>query len=245
MHNQTQKPLFIGFNWKVNPTSLDDAKTLFETYKKLNLDTGNSFESAIFVPDLYISSLINQGVNVGPQNISANLNGAFTGDTSAKMYKNMGCKYAIVGHSETRKELNLSSQTLSKKVQMAISESIIPIYCIAFTDVNFAEKQLTDDLNQVFNDINQNDKIVVAFEPLDSIGGVAMSNENIDHYLSLIKSFIKEKNFVDVPVLYGGGVNSTNITEILKCKNVDGFLVGGASLKSAELEKMFKIASDR
>jgi triosephosphate isomerase (TIM) len=236
------KNIFVGFNWKMNPVSIQAAAELFQVYS--NLKGNSKFDFAVFAPDIYISRMTGQGVDFGSQSVSIqNPTGAFTAETSAKMYKELGAKYALIGHSESRTNLNLSSENLNSKVKIALTESLIPVLCTAYHDQTKGEQQLSQDLDKTLLGVDGSKEIIVAFEPLDSIGGSAMTPENVDKYLGFLKDYLSKKGFSNAKVLYGGGVNSANLESMLNCQNLDGVLVGGSSLKPDEINKFFEIAN--
>lgn len=248
--NQLDKTFFLGFNWKMNPNTTLEAKNLFQKY--LELKNKANFDFAIFVPDIYLPLCTKQGLQLGSQDIAIAQNGAYTSQISGQMYKETGCNYAMIGHSETRRDLNLSLETMKSKIVSAIENNLIPVYCIGFTDEKLAHTQLAqeleimfdnlDDSNQVFINQIQNNPTIIAFEPVASIGsGKALSPQKVNHFLGFIKSILTDKNLVNIKVLYGGSVTSSNILELSHCENLDGFLLGGASLKPLELDKIFTI----
>jgi triosephosphate isomerase (TIM) len=233
------KSIYLGFNWKVNPETLSEASNLLQTYTELKAD----FDYDIFVPFVFLGSLQGKGVSVGSQDVSANGSGAFTGQITAKMLKGMNVKSALIGHSETRVENSLSHETLNKKISKCLEEGVVPVICTAFHSSQTAESELTSDLTATLNNIKKDSELVIAFEPLESIGGIAMSTDKVDFYLGFIKKLLSELGFTKTKVLYGGGVNSKNVTELLNCPNLDGCLIGGASLKTDELKSIFELTN--
>ncbi len=252
--SQTKK-LFLGFNWKMNPTTTTEAINLFQKY--IDLKDKANFDFVIFAPSIYLNTLTNQGVQIGSQDISTAQNGAYTAQISGQMSANIGCSYAMIGHSEARRDYNLDLLTIKNKILSAGQNNLIPVYCIGFTDEKLAHTQLANELETIFDNISEgydpaifdqiqnntkNQQTIIAFEPIASIGsGKALDPQKVNHYLSFIKHILTDKNLSNIKVLYGGSVTSTNIKELSECENLDGFLLGGASLKPAELEKIFEI----
>ncbi len=234
------KSIYLGFNWKVNPETISSAKSLFQTYSSLS----SNFDYSIFVPFPYLSMLKDNNVSVGAQDVSANENGAFTGQVTAKMLKDLGIEATLIGHSETRVENSLTSSILNKKIAKSLDAGILPVICTAFHHIDKAEDELTADLVANLQGININSSLIIAFEPLDSIGGAAMSADKVNYYLGFIKTLLSKNGFNQVKVLYGGGVNSANIIELLSCPNLDGCLIGGASLKPDQLKEIFNLTNE-
>jgi triosephosphate isomerase (TIM) len=233
------KSIYLGFNWKVSPETVSQAKDLLQSYTSLNAN----FSYSVFVPFPYLGLLEGQNVSVGAQDVSANGTGAFTGQVTAAMLKDLGVQITLIGHSETRMENTLTNSTLNKKVAKSLSSGILPVLCTAFHNIDKGEAELTADLVANLQGINPNSPLIIAFEPLDSIGGAAMSADRVDHYLGFIKTLLTKNGFNQVKVLYGGGVNSGNIVELLNCPNLDGCLIGGASLKPDQIKQIFELTN--
>lgn len=201
------KPLIVA-NWKMNPLTLEEAKNIFDQVKDLG--------AVICPPFTCISAL---GAN-GAQDCFWEEKGAFTGEISPQMLKNLGVEYVIVGHSERRKYQEETDEVVFKKLQAALSAGLKPILCI-------------DKISQLPKDIKEG--FIVAYEPLFAIGtGKACPPEKAEE----MRLAIKKK--AQVPVLYGGSVNSQNAADYVKGAGFDGLLVGGASLKPQEFVDIVK-----
>jgi triosephosphate isomerase (TIM) len=176
-------------------------------------------------------------VFVGGQNCSAEKIGARTGEISASMLVDMGCRYVILGHSERRTHQGESSKLIKEKAQEAVSSGLIPIICVGET----TEQRLcgtTHDviLEQLEASIPEEGKIMIAYEPVWAIGsGKSATCDDISHVHDYIRA---HPRFGGVPLLYGGSVSAQNISEILATANVDGVLVGGASLDVDQINIM-------
>lgn len=267
---QATKKLFIGFNWKMNPSSLFDAKKLFEIYTIANFerkDNGSSnFSPVLFVPSLYFSFLQSHNpsnIKLGAQDISNKEGGALTGQISSLMLASIDCKYSLVGHSETVKEYQLNTDKVRDKMAQAFENDIIPILCISgLVDIWTKLGRVFDDriIDLIQKKSNQNfgtkrqPLFVVAFEPTANIGtGQALNQSSIQKNLTEIEEFLKSKNIFKEtdPVsghwvgqyisIYGGSVNSDNIKELSKIESVDGFLLGGASLNAEQIQNIFRL----
>lgn len=213
-------------------------KDRFREYQK-ELSTINTFNKMIICPTfLNISNYDLNNFSLGAQNVSINGNGAYTGEISASQLKSFGVKYTIVGHSERRQYQKESNDEINKKVNNLLENGIIPILCIGETReerVSGKVKEvLIKELLAAVENINDEDKekIIIAYEPIWAIGtGLIPTNSEIEEVFQLIK-----KNFPKNKVLYGGSANEKNIDVLNQCKIIDGYLLGGISLKPDKLK---------
>jgi len=231
----------IVANWKLNG-SID----FIEQYlKELNCEKSenSSICGIVCTPSVYFHKLAGKltPLFLGGQDCSNYNQGAYTGEVSASMLKDVSCQFCIVGHSERRKIFGQSNEDICIKVMNLIANNINPIICIGETSEE-KSKNLTKDilyaqiLKSVPN-IATKDFAIIAYEPIWAIGtGLTPSLEEIDNIHSFIKNEIQ--NFENYKILYGGSVNSNNASEIMGLKNVDGVLVGGASLDALEYNKI-------
>ncbi len=179
-------------------------------------------------------------IHLGGQDCHAEKNGAFTGDVSAIMLKDCGCEYVILGHCERRQYLNESDQLIARKVSAAIDANLTPILCIGESKNLRQNNSYLDFIGkQIENNIPVNleiDNLIIAYEPVWSIGtGLVPTIKEIEEIAEFIKSKISaNKNIKNFAILYGGSVKKENSAEILAINNIDGLLVGGASLKADE-----------
>lgn len=241
MKNRT----FCVANWKMymNKKSISD---FFKEYNTYNLNKNNS--NVIFCPSNihleYISK--NNNILLGSQNVSHFKNGAYTGQTSIEMLKNQNVSYCIIGHSERREFCNEDNWKIKLKFDLIINSNIIPILCIGekLKDrqngkvKNILEKQLHDIF---INFKDNNKKFIIAYEPVWSIGSGKTANVNtIFETHNIIKSIIKKYSLKNenIYLLYGGSVNEKNAKSISEIDNVDGFLVGSASIKPLSFYKI-------
>lgn len=201
------KPLIVA-NWKMNPSTLAEAEIIFNQVK----ETG----AIICPPFIYLSALKANGA----QDCFWEEKGAYTGEISPQMLKDLGVEYVIIGHSERRKYQKETDEIAEKKLKAALAAGLKPILCV-------------DKISQLPKDIK--DSFIVAYEPLFAIGtGKACPPEKAE------KMRIAIKNKINFPVLYGGSVNSQNAGDYIKGAHFDGLLVGGASLKPAEFIDIIK-----
>ncbi len=223
----------IVANWKMNG-NIDFARDAI-----ININEIESENDIILCPPTALLYLFeNFRYNVGAQNCFYEESGAFTGETSPKLIKELGCKYVLLGHSERRTIFNEDNDIVFKKWEAAIANNLIPIFCIGekSEDRQKWKDVLSFQLKKFLN-INLH-KTIFAYEPIWSIGtGKVPSLDEIETVAKFIKTQIK------APLLYGGSVNISNSSQILECKNVDGLLIGGASLKVEEFKKIAVITN--
>lgn len=232
------KKLIIG-NWKMNPNSLQEAKNLFNSIKE-GIKNVKS-EVVICPPFVYLPAIAegNSGLALGAQNIFWEEKGAFTGEISAEMLKDLGVEYVIIGHSERRK-LGETDELINKKIKEALDDNLKVIFCIGETqdDRNKGKKSeiLEKQIKIGLNEVKITENLIIAYEPVWAIGtgnncGVEETKESIE--------FIK-KIVPNIKTLYGGSVKSENSGDYIKKTEADGLLVGGASLDSEEFIKIVK-----
>lgn len=179
-------------------------------------------------------------IKLGGQDCHAHDKGAFTGDISAKMLKDCGAWYVILGHSERRKHQGESDQLIAKKTIAAVKQNLVPIICVGESKAQRENGKFHDFIiNQLEHSIPKDlpiAKLIVAYEPVWSIGsGLIPTTKQIEEVAALIKKELhKNKNIAEFKIVYGGSVNRTNAEEILQAQNVNGLLVGGASLHVKE-----------
>jgi triosephosphate isomerase (TIM) len=235
------KKLMVG-NWKMNQGTLECKDFFFEFNKRYSKKT----EAWIAPQSLYIRMCHELGfkshVRIGAQNCSDNLNGAYTGEISPLFLKDVGAHFVILGHSERRQYFNETSTALNAKVKTAIQEDLAVIYCVGET---LAEREAGQTLSIIENQIHQglNDQskataenLIIAYEPVWAIGtGKTATPSQAQEVHAHIRQILKDKfpAFGDkTRILYGGSVKPDNVAELLAQKDIDGGLVGGASLKA-------------
>ena len=218
----------IAANFKMNLTKKEIDNYLKEIDNK-KINNVIFFPSNLYIP--YFSKY-----NIGSQDISFKELGSITGDTSIKQYLDFNIKYVLIGHSERRKYFN-DSKYISDKVNLALKNNIIPIICVGETkeeyNNNLTKKVLKDELDEALeNNITLlNNEIIIAYEPIFSIGtNKVLDIKEIENIITYIKSYLKNTYLLDIKVLYGGSVNLNNIGNLEKISNLDGYLIGNASL---------------
>ncbi len=246
--------MIVAGNWKMNLNineAIELSNELLKHKEIFDKEKIIIFPSFLIIPEIY-NLYKNSKVSIGAQDCSIYDNGAFTGQVSAKMIKDAGCKYVIIGHSERRSLCHETSSIVSLKAVKAISAGLKVIICIGENLKDrengdyllVLEDQLKKSLSGISSDSNLiSNAIIIAYEPVWAIGtGNTASKKDIEEVHKFIKEIINTNyqfNY-DLPILYGGSVNSKNSSEIFKIDNVDGVLVGGASLKSDEFFKIIK-----
>ena len=245
------KRLFIGGNWKCNNTLSESAGLINNVINKLKFDKSKT-EVAVFPTSLHIPSslslIANKSIHIGSQNVSSSNFGAFTGETSPLHLKDMGIKWTLVGHSERRSLYGENDTDVALKVSKCLENGLQVVLCIGETledrESNFTLKVIEKQLNEVVNKnkLEANwENIVIAYEPVWAIGtGKVASSGQAQEVHSFIREFIKNKicNKVasNIRIIYGGSVNDKNCFELISQLDIDGFLVGGASLKSTFID---------
>ena len=224
--------IFIA-NWKLN----GDIQFIKEYYQKLIPSDNNCV--VVCSPNIFLNQLKtnNSTLFSGAQDVSIYNEGAYTGEISAAMLNDNNIKFCIVGHSERRQHFNESNKAVNLKSINLIKNKIIPVVCIGET-LEEKEKKITKDvlLNQINESIpaiSNNQNTIIAYEPIWAIGtGLTPTLDDIDEVHSYIRNI--DKKFNKFKILYGGSVKSSNSADINQIKNVDGCLIGGASLKVNE-----------
>ncbi len=178
-------------------------------------------------------------VQLGAQNVHWEENGAYTGEISGPMLTEIGVRYVIVGHSERRQYFGETNQTVNLRLKAAQKYGLIPILCVGETkqqrDAQETESLIIDQLKSALVDVNQ-EKLVIAYEPIWAIGtGDTCETKEANRVIGLIRSQLTNP---DVPIQYGGSVKPDNIDQIMAQPEIDGALVGGASLEAASFARI-------
>ncbi|WP_419026057.1 triose-phosphate isomerase [Emergencia sp.] len=234
---------FIAGNWKMYKTK-KEAMEFAESFKQLYKDT--DIRAAICAPFTQLDTLVEAfrgtGIGVGAQNVHFEDEGAFTGEISVAMLKEIGVDYCIVGHSERRQYFAETDETVNLKLKKLLTESAIrPILCVgenlsqreAGKEKEVVSQQIEKDFAGLTSE--QAEQIVIAYEPIWAIGtGKTASAEQAEEMCAFIRTIVEELYDEDtcdkVIIQYGGSVKPENATEIMNMDEIDGALVGGASL---------------
>jgi len=236
---------FIIGNWKMNGLISDSRERVENIISWIRDNDNSSFNMVLCPPATLIykvSELVkDSNLKFGGQDCHDKVSGAFTGNISAQMLKDMGADYTIVGHSERRQYHNETSKLIAKKAKAAHDSGLISIICIgeqgSDREAGKEKDIISDQLNKSIPDSANVENTIIAYEPIWAIGtGKTASNEDIAAMHDFIRAKLENKfdKGSNVPILYGGSVKAANAKEILKISNVNGVLVGGASLKADE-----------
>lgn len=234
-------------NWKCNPITLKEAERLFDSVKRRARKVKN-VEIVICPPFVYLlatQSFSHRAIKLGSQDCFWEQKGAFTGEVSPLMLKNLGCKYVIVGHSERRRWFGETDEMLNKKIKAVLSAGLKPIFCIGETLKEREDGRTFDVLKEQIEkglvSVSQKEikDLMIAYEPVWAIGtGKACpSSEAITAALfirKLLNELFGQKISKTIPILYGGSVNIKNAADYTKEIQIQGLLVGGASLDAKE-----------
>ncbi|WP_028600799.1 triose-phosphate isomerase [Ottowia thiooxydans] len=244
------KKLIVG-NWKMNGSLAGNDALVRELLGGIGQP---ACDVAICPPGIYVAQLRDllaaSPIELGVQNVSMNENGAYTGDVSAEMLKDFGVRYAIVGHSERRQHQAENDVHVALKAKRALAAGITPIVCVGET-LRERESGMTEFIvkRQLSAVIHLNghciSEIVVAYEPVWAIGtGQTATPEQAQSVHALLRAQIKAatEKADRVRILYGGSMNAANAAELLSQPDIDGGLIGGASLKSTDFLKIIAAA---
>ena len=240
----------IAGNWKMNMLP-NEAINFIEQFAPLVKDTENEVILCVPYTDLFYALLNVQGTNIkiGAQNMHWEENGAYTGEVSGKMLKSIGVEYVIIGHSERRQYFAETDETVNKKIKSALTNGLKPIVCVGETleqrEQGITKNIITNQVEKALEEISAENlkNIIIAYEPIWAIGtGKTATKEDANETIKQIREKIAEKygqNVADgVIIQYGGSVKSSNAKELFEMSDIDGGLVGGASLKPDEFSKI-------
>ena len=230
--------IFIA-NWKLNGNS----SFLKDYYEKLKVNSNNC--TIICSPSIYLKSLKGNNENLfcGAQDVSSFKEGAYTGELSASMLKDNNIDFCLVGHSERRQYFAETNDKVNTKSSNLIEENIIPVICIGETleqkEKNLTEEILSSQIKDSIPNLANHQNALIAYEPVWAIGtGLTASPDQAQDMHAFIRKFISEKYGNDIAnetsILYGGSCKPSNAAEIFCKKDVDGGLIGGASLKAED-----------
>jgi len=245
----------VAGNWKMNKTFEDGLKLASEVVNMVKDEVTSDAGIVICPPfvELQAISKLLEGskVALGAQNCHSKASGAYTGEVSVEMLKSVGVSYVILGHSERREYFNESNEFLAEKVNIALQNGLTPIFCCGETlsqreqgiHLDFVKSQLTESLFHLSEADFLN--VVIAYEPIWAIGtGVTATSAQAQEMHAVIRDHIKSKYGEKVAeattILYGGSCKPDNAKELFACPDVDGGLIGGASLKARDFVDIVK-----
>jgi triosephosphate isomerase len=249
---KNRKPLIAG-NWKMFKTP-GEAK---ETAEQLVQIAGTVTDVDMMIAPAFIAltavyeAIKNSPIALGAQNLYWEDEGAFTGEISAPMLKSAGCRYCIIGHSERRQYFGETDATVNKKIRAAIKADLQPVFCVGETEkerdsgqtLSILDKQIKKGLERLVSD--QLETLIVAYEPVWAIGtGKTATDDQAQEVHQFIRSLVKSnlgQALADsIRILYGGSVKPANIASLMAMPDIDGALVGGASLSAESFSQIIK-----
>lgn len=251
-----RKP-FVAGNWKMNTDSHVGVELAENIAAGSAQVAGQSVTVAVFPPFVYLQAVAKalsaSSIAVGAQDIYFESEGAFTGEISASMLKDVGCLYCLCGHSERRHVIGESDELINKKVAAAIAGGLLPILCVG----ELLEEREASQTNEVVTrqvkeglaglSAEKLQAVTVAYEPVWAIGtGLTATPEQAQEVHEFIRKLLgqlyDEKIAGEIRILYGGSVKPNNAAELMSQKNIDGSLVGGASLKADDFLAIIQAA---
>lgn len=247
----------VAGNWKMNLDYNEGLSVFSEMISLINEEITGTQQAVVCSPFIHLHSLVqlakgNDKVSVGAQNAHQADAGAYTGEISAKMLQSVGAKYVILGHSERRQYFGETNALLAKKTDMALANELKPIFCIGETLQEREANQHFDIIKSqlvegVFHlDETKFNKLVIAYEPVWAIGtGVTASSAQAQEIHAFIRKEIAAKYSEVIAdattILYGGSCNPKNAPELFAQPDIDGGLIGGASLKARDFVDIVKV----
>ena len=255
MSRPGRTPVIAG-NWKMH-TTIDEAVELVEAMIE-DLEAIEGVERIICPPYVALNALVeyieDSEIHLGAQNMAADDSGAYTGQISPVMLRDV-CEYVILGHSEVRRYLHETDADVNRKINAAINHSLAPIICVGETleqhHAGEAKQVVCDQVRAAFEGISAADAIdlIVAYEPIWAIGaGQSATPDIANTIIGQIREALRERYSKmvagEIRILYGGSVTAANIRDIMAQPEIDGALVGGASIKPDEFVRITQIAAE-
>jgi triosephosphate isomerase len=245
-----RKPIIVG-NWKMNKLTSEAVELAREVKNRVGTIADKEI---VLCPPFTVLSSVKQviedsSLKLGAQNMHWEVRGAYTGEVSPMMLKDIGCSYVIIGHSERRRYFGETNETVNKKTRIAFSTGLIPIVCVGETlrerekgeTLRVIEEQVKAGLSGLTREESKG--LVVAYEPVWAIGtGKTATLDQAEQAQRFIRKLLVqmfgEENAQEIRILYGGSIDPGNISTLMSCENVDGGLVGGASLNVESFVKI-------
>jgi len=252
-----RKP-FVAGNWKMNTDSRSSVRLAEGVAARTIGLAGKSVDVVLFPPFVYLQAVVqtvgNSHVAVGAQDVYFERNGAFTGEISVSMLKDVGCSYVLCGHSERRHIIGENDELVNKKVSAAISGGLLPILCVGELleqrKAGRTAEVVTAQVRSGFHGlgVEKASAVIVAYEPVWAIGtGLTASPSQAQEVHAMIREVLGElygSRFADeVRILYGGSVKPDNAAALMREPDTDGLLVGGASLKVDDFVEIIRAAA--
>ncbi len=253
--NKELRQAIIAGNWKMNKTR-PEAKALIEELKPIAANASCGVVICVPYTNLETAVELTKGTNikVGAENVHFEKSGAFTGEISADMLTEIGVEYVIIGHSERRQYFGETDETVNKRTKAALAAGLKPIVCVGELlwerECNITEEVIARQIKLDLYDVSADDvkKTVIAYEPVWAIGtGKTATAEQAQEVCAFIRATLAKLYGQDVAdsvtIQYGGSMNPKNAAELVAQPDVDGGLIGGASLKAADFGVLLEAAS--
>ena len=254
--NKAVRKAIIAGNWKMNKTR-PEAKELLDAIKPLVANAKDNVEVIACVPFTNLETAVNttagSNVKVGAENVHFEKSGAFTGEISADMLTELGVEYVVIGHSERRQYFGETDETVNKRTKAALAAGLKPIVCVGELkwerECNITEEVVGKQVKLDLFDVSAEDakKTVIAYEPVWAIGtGLTATPEQAEEVCGFIRktlaSMYDQATADAITIQYGGSMNAKNCAELLAKPNIDGGLIGGASLKADDFNTIVQAA---
>jgi triosephosphate isomerase len=251
-----RKPIIAG-NWKMNKTKAEALAFIQEI--KGSVPSSKKVESVICSPHLFLDALVQEAqgtdVKIGSQNMHFEESGAFTGEVSPVALADLGVEYAVIGHSERRELFGETDGSVNQKVHAAFKHGLVPIMCVGETldqrEANKTADVVTTQVNEGLKGLSDDQvkQTVIAYEPIWAIGtGKTASSEDANETCAVIRNVVSKTFSTDaaeaVRIQYGGSVKPANIKELLSQSDIDGALVGGASLEAQSFLQLVEAGNE-
>ncbi|MGP4078820.1 triose-phosphate isomerase [Pseudalkalibacillus sp. R45] len=251
-----RKPIIAG-NWKMHKT-LEESKSFVKEISGLVPDE-SKIDSVICAPALFLNALVNETAEtklyIGAQNMHFEESGAFTGEISPAALKDLNVEYVILGHSERREMFAETNSSVNKKVHAAFKHDLVPIVCVGETleqrENNETKPHVKTQVEQALSGLSEEQvaKTVIAYEPIWAIGtGKSATAEDANEVCAYIRSVIADKFSKEIAeqvrIQYGGSVKPETIDELMNQSDIDGALVGGASLKPQSFLQLLEVVNN-
>lgn len=245
----------IAGNWKMHKTAIEIEQFMNDLHLEID---GEKTEAVICAPFLYVKEMVerakNSSLHIGAQTMHFEDSGAYTGEVSAPMLTDVGVSHVIIGHSERRMYFGETDETVQKKTVQALAHNLTPIVCVGESleqresgETNvFVATQVKNALAQISNEDIA--KVIIAYEPIWAIGtgktaSSSDANEVCAHIRKVVGELSNEETANQVIIQYGGSVNPNNIKELLEQSDIDGALVGGASVEAASFQALIEASN--
>ena len=246
----------VAANWKMNLIQ-SDALSFLNALSSKDLSKFPTLDVIIFPSSIYLEKMINEkvgSIDIGAQNFYHEERGAYTGEISLDQLKSINCSYVLIGHSERRMYFSESPEMILNKLKAAVKKEFKSVLCIgesiSVRNSNHHLSFLEDQLNESIGMLEENDikSISIAYEPVWAIGtGLTASVDQVNEVHNFIRSFLVDRfpNLGnDIRILYGGSCNEQNARDLFSCLNVDGGLIGGASLDNNKFYQIIQAANE-